>query len=120
MSKQSIFYILIVICLFWKGASFSQEYTPNEIIIKLKRGTAQSLKKNPGSMNYLGISSIDKLSNKYNGVKTKSLVSENQGASLKKKGYSELPDGFYIITFQTPLPVNFIIALYFMEPVYII
>ena len=112
MNKKSIFYILMVICLFWKGASFSQEYTPNEIIIKLKRGAVQSLKKNSGNMNYLGISSIDKLSNKYNGVKIKSLVSENQGASLKKKSFLELLDGFYIITFQNPKDIKEILKDY--------
>ncbi|NVM03119.1 MAG: hypothetical protein HWN67_12325, partial [Candidatus Helarchaeota archaeon] len=106
--------------MFFAKIIFSQEYTPNEIIIKLKSPSSENLKKISGRLElsdiYMGIASIDNLNKKYNSVKIKSLIDYDRYFSLKKSNFPELINGIYLIRFESSVDISDILKDYASIP----
>ncbi len=114
--NKKIFLLFLLLDIFFVKIIFSQEYTPNEIIIKLKSLSSENLKKISSQLdlfdNYMGIVSVDNLNKKYNAVKIKSLIPYNRDVSLKKNNSSEYINGIYLIRFENSINVNDILREY--------
>jgi subtilisin family serine protease len=118
-SKKFLLFIFIL-QVFSISISFSQEYIPNEIIIKIKSQSSISLKKITEQLksfnNQFGIYTIDSLNKKYNIEKIKSLFPDNKLISLKKEVISNFPDGIYVIRFNNLTNINDVVLDYGASP----